>query len=109
MKGTIQIIVNLRSPSVEYSREEGAGRFSTVLKSDCQIADDFRDAPDAFDGESDEEKVIRCVKSIHEMARYVGNLDFFMITRGGKKCYIHPGDISYITINATDELRKIEE
>ena len=108
MRGTIQVIVNLRSKSVEYSAETGDNRFSTVLRSDAQIAEDFHDVPPAFVGESDDEKVIRVVKSLHEMGRYVGNLNFFMITKGGKKVYIHPDDISYVTIDATDELGDIE-
>ena len=109
MKGTIQLIVNLRSRSVEYSREVGEDRFSCVLRSDCWTANDFCDVPSLFEGESDEEKVIRSVKSLHEMARNVGNLSHFMIERSGNSCYIHPEDISFITVEATDDLAAIEE
>ncbi len=109
MKGTIQLVINLRSRSVEYSREVGEDRFSCVLRSDAVIATDFHKIDSAFEGESDDEKVIRSVKSLHEMARMVGNLNYFMIIRGGNKCYIHPEDISFVTIDATDELAEIEE
>jgi len=108
MKGTIQIIVNLRSRSVEYSREVGEDRFSCVLRSDVMIATDFHDL-EGPPGETNDEKVIRSVKSIHEMGRFVSDLKFFQITRGGNKCYIHPKDISFVTIEATDELGDIEE
>jgi len=109
MKGTIQLVVNLRSRSVEYSREQGEDRFSCVLRSDCWIAEDFLKIDSLFEGESDDEKVIRSVKSLHEMARNVGNLSHFMIERRGNSCYIHPEDISFITVEATDDLAKIEE
>ena len=109
MNGTIQIIVNLRSRSVEHSREDTlVNRNSCVLRSDAMIASDFHEVDAAFVGETDYEKVIRSVKSIQEMGRYVGDLKYFQITRGGNKVYIHPEDISFVTIEATDDLGEIK-
>ena len=110
MKGSIQIIVNLRSRSVEYDREpDVVNRNSCVLRSDTNLASDFLKVPSVRPNETDDEKVIRCVKSIHEMARNVGNLSYFMITRGGNKVYLHPDDISFVTIEVYGDLAEIEE
>ncbi len=110
MNGSIQIIVNLRSRSVEYDREPDAvNRNSCVLRTDTVLASDFEQVPSVRPNETDDEKVIRCVKSMHEMARNVGNLSYFMVKRGGHKLYLHPDDISFVTIEAYGDLAEIEE
>lgn len=108
MDGTLQIVVNLRSRSVEYSREEGADRFSCVLSGDMVTAEDIiTDVPNTFDGESDIDKLTRIITTTHELAKHVGNLRFFSIIHHGNTVSIHPDDISFVTVKVTGDLRDL--
>ena len=103
MEGTLQIIVNLRSPSVEYSMEEGDARYSRVLKGDEMTAKDivalpgFEDMP--FD--SDRSRLAVITKELIKAARLGITTDGISITRRGHDITVHPGDISYITFIKT--------
>ena len=103
MEGTISITVNLRSPSVEYSREVGADRFSHVLRGDDMSAKDmvalggFDDMP--FD--DDKAKLKYIIGEMEKMVQDLSNLEFLTIERCGSKVTIHPDDISFITIKKT--------
>lgn len=107
MNGTLQIIVNLRSKSVEYDFETGENRYSNVLRGDTVTAEDLLTEDDAFAGETPEAKLKRCVTSVRDVAKYVGSLDFFSIQRGGQTVSIHPGDISFVTVEAHGDLKNL--
>ncbi len=99
MEGTLQIIVNLRSRSVEFSREQGDDRFSCVLAGDVMSAEDivalpgFTDMPFA----TDMDKLLFITNELIKKARDFKNLDYLSITRRGQDVTVHPDDISYIT------------
>ena len=110
--GTLQLIVNLRSKSVEYSGEVGDNRNSCVLKSDTMNADEIleaaRNSSEAA-GMSETEILELTISSINELVGQLGVLTSFTLTRGGNKVVIRAKDISFITVATTGVFRDIKE
>lgn len=104
MEGTLSIIVNLRSASVEYSREKyGDGRFSHVMRGDEMSAKDIIALP-GFENmpfDSDESRLAFVTKELIKSAKSGIASEGLSITRAGNDVTIHPDDISFITFVKT--------
>ncbi len=108
MNGTLQIVVNLRSPSVEYSSEKGENRYSRTLKGDTLTSEGIVNGiTDAFEGESDLDKITRVVHDTLELANNIGDVNHLSFSRGGNVVSVHPDDISFVTIKLTGELTSL--
>lgn len=110
--GTLQLIVNLRSQSVEYSGEVGDNRNSCVLKSDIMNADEIIEAAQNSSeaaGMNETEILELTISSINELVGQLGILTSFTLTRAGNKVVIRAKDISFITVATTGVFRDIQE
>jgi len=114
MKGTLQFIVNLRSPSVEYPTGGSAtqNRFSHVIKSDAKdiqtIMDEVRKSNNVSNM-TEREVIVQIIKQSHEMFSNLSKLTDLSLPVNGNAVYIHPDDISFVTLVGTDDLKKVIE
>lgn len=111
-EGTLQIVVNLRSQSVEYSGEVGENRNSCVLKSDLMTtADILKKAEGHPDAEGlDEQQMFEMTyTAVSNLIGQLGVLTSFTMTRGGNEVIIKADDISFITLETTGVFRELQE
>ncbi len=112
MEGTLQLVVNLRSPSVEYSMEVGENRYGRTLRSDkytvestialAKTDSDFADMEDRMILE-------QAYAGLSGLVGQLGSLTSFTIQRGGNECVIRADDISFITVKTTGIFRRIAD
>lgn len=112
LQGTLQIVVSLKSPSVEYSGETGDNRFSRTLGSDTMAASDIltkaKNHPDAA-GMEDTQVLEYTFNAVSELIDQLGSLTSFTLTRGGNKVVIRAEDISFITLKTDGAFRDIQD
>lgn len=111
-QGILQIVVSLKSLSVEYAAEAGDNRYSRTLKSDAMYAKDIIEAakkhPEAANM-SDTRVLEYTYEQISDLIGQLGVLTSFTMTRGGNKVVIRAEDISFITLSTTGVFRDIQE
>lgn len=111
MEGTIRIVVNLRSRSVEYTGEVGEDRYGCTLKGDPITAEEIlSQCPEDLGPISDSLEKLELVTSmlISEAKACIG-VSTLSIDRHGNQVTIHPDDISFITFIKTGVFKEIGE
>ena len=110
MEGTFQVIVNLRSAAVEFSAEPPENRYGKVLRSD-QLTVEFFEEQVATKLEGQEydlrDLLVQTMGEFNRLLQNIKNLMYLQIRKGGQDVFIHPEDISYVTLNATGVFREI--
>lgn len=111
-KGTLQIVVNLCSNSVEHSAEPPENRYSNVLKSDLMNADEIitKAKADPMGEGLDDAQIIEMVYArLTELVDQLGSMTSFLITRHGNPVRIRAEDISFVTIETTGVFRDAKD
>ena len=104
MEGYVRVIVNLKTPSVEYVGEKGDDRYSRVLRGDKMtaeaiIAEDY----EIMINPTPEDKIAFVVDGLKEMVKNLDNMDYFLIRRFRNSTSIPPSEISFVTLEATGD------
>ena len=112
MEGTLQLVVNLRSPSVEYSAEVGENRYGRTLRSDKYTPESMialAKTDSDFAGMEDRMILEQAYAGLSSLVGSLGSLTSFTIQRGGNECVIRADDISFITLETTGIFRRIAD
>lgn len=112
MQGTMQLVVSLKSKSVEFSGETTeVNRYSRTLASDAIAASEvLRDASESEKGGLPDRAFLG--KLVEETLNFVGKLgsfNSFTITRGGNKVVIRADDISFVTVKTDGIFRELQD
>ena len=108
MNGRIRVVVNLRSPSVEYSMEVGENRYGRTLRSDAYTVEDVLEIFNDYKG-PDRAILSHFYEKLTEVVNTVGHGTYFKIRKGGNDVTIVTDDISFVTIDATGVFKEISE
>ena len=112
MQGTMQMVVSLKSKSVEFSSEtEEVNRYSRTLSGDAIAASEIlRDTPEEDKGGLSDREFLG--KILHETLKFVGSVGSyttFSFARGGNKVSIRGDDISFVTVKTDGIFRELQD
>ncbi len=111
LQGTLQIVVSLKSPSVEYSSETGDNRYSRTLRGDCIAASECLQKAEEAGVEGDPRELLTTVYTeLSDLLNMLGgNLTRLTVTRCGNVVRIPAEEISFVTVETDGVFREIQE